>query len=332
MELKYLYWTKSKGIGGSVKKPEDFVVNEILDRKFLRSFERTGTGVRKVEGPYTLFLLTKRQVTTKNALKSVAKELGISRKEIGYAGLKDKFAVTKQYITVKNAKKYSAETDAIRLEKIGNTNRHISIGNLGGNEFVITLHECKAQDAEAMKNIKKELAQGLPNYFGPQRFGSHRNNHLIGRMLVKRGFDSALREINGMSGKKYAHIMHVDKMLLKFFINAYQSWLFNETLNKYAKTRKKPLFGKIPIVGFDTKIRADAAGNMVKQIMKKEKTKPDDFRVNELRIACRGSERDAFIKVNVEIEQANSNIKLKFRLPKGSYATNVMREICKNDR
>ena len=98
MQISYRYWTKTGGTHGKIEKPEDFVVNEIIEKKFLQSFERTGKGVRKITGPYTLFLLRKREMTTHSAIEKVSGEFGLNVKEIGYAGLKDRFAVTSQYI------------------------------------------------------------------------------------------------------------------------------------------------------------------------------------------------------------------------------------------
>src|SRR3989338_8877930 len=100
MRLTYLHWTKNKGIGGKILGPEDFIVKEVIDNKFLRKFSRGKKGVQE-QGTYFLYLLKKENMTTKLALQKIAREFRIKESEIGYAGLKDKFAVTEQYITLK---------------------------------------------------------------------------------------------------------------------------------------------------------------------------------------------------------------------------------------
>ncbi len=329
MKITYKYWTKSKGTGGRIKSPEDFIVNEVIDKKFLRSFERTSNGVRKVSGPYTIFLLKKSNMTTHEALDIVAQKMSVPVSDIGYAGLKDKSAVTSQYITIRNPKAEKIELDYLSLVRIGATNRHISIGNLTGNEFLITLHGCK--NANSREEIMKALSKGIPNYFGLQRFGSERNNHIVGKCLINRDFNGALRIINKTNNKEYRSVNDVDKKALKFFVHAYQSWIFNEALNTYISKNKKPLFRKMPIVGFDTKISGDFMGKIMKSILRKEKIIPSAFRISELNLSCSGGERDAFIKVNAKIDSRDDEITLSFALPKGSYATNVIREIAKNE-
>jgi tRNA pseudouridine13 synthase len=330
MKIAYKYWTKSKGAGGRIWQPEDFVVNEVVDRKFLRSFERTGKGVRRVAGPYSLFLLKKKNMTTHRAIKIISQKLGIPANGLGYAGLKDRFAVTTQYVTIKGAKTDGFEAGDLSLVKVGVTNRHVSVGDLEGNEFKITLHGCKAA---RLSPVVKELSKGIPNYFGPQRFGAAGNNHVIGKLLVKRRFDKALGEINRIYGKNYPSLSAVNKKALKFFINAYQSWIFNEALNRYMEKNNAPLFAEIPIAGFGTRLKNGPAGKILKTILAGEKIKPQDFQIRELNMACRGGVRHAFIKVGVKFyAMQDGSVTLRFALPKGCYATNVIREICKNEK
>ena len=101
----------------------------------------------------------------------------------------------------------------------------------------------------------------MPNFFGPQRFGSKKNNHEIGKLIVDKKFAEALNMINA-SGGRYASLKHVEKRKLKFYINAYQSEIFNKKLEITTKT------GKIKIPGFN---------------------------VDELMLSCSGFEREAYV-------------------------------------
>ena len=205
--------------------PEDFIVEEQIDPKFLRKFERSPGKIIQIEGPYTLYLLKKRNLTTEEAIKIVAARFKIPASSIGFAGLKDKFAATSQYITIKGTFDGFSEKK-LSLVQIGRTNKHISIGNLISNKFTITLHNCNTDKIEkAARKMKK-----MPNLFGPQRFGLLKNNHIIGKFLVEKHFANALKLINKSQNKKYDSLNKVEKERLKFFINAYQSYIWNENL------------------------------------------------------------------------------------------------------
>lgn len=308
------YWTKAGGIGGKIERPEDFLVKEIIHRKYFSKFSRKSK-VEKTEGRYGIFVLRKRNLTTHQAVRAVSKEFGTVR--IGFAGLKDKFAVTEQYITVEGGSGFSAS--GMELKKVGTTDMFLSKGDLLRNEFEIRLHGCRTEN---MEKAAEELAKkGFPNYFGRQRFGVNANNQAVGRLIVKRRFDEALEMINKAYDGKYMDIHRVPKDRLKFFVNAYQSWLFNKALAECVRKGKR--VGSLPIVGFGTK-PSGAAGRLAS----KEGIRPNDFMISDLKLACRGGKRNAFIKTSVSCDIQSATL-LRFSLPPGSYATALLREICK---
>ncbi len=341
------YWTKSPGTGGKIKSEEDFLVDEVPMKKFLVKFQRTSSGVSPVSGPYFLYLLKKKGRTTKDALVSIAKKLDINKNDIGYAGLKDKFATTSQYITLKK-KVEGFKTNDLELSLTSPCGNMMSIGELEGNKFTITLHGCK--NPKNVEKTSKELQKrGMPNYFGPQRFGVNKDNHKIGRMLLKRD-DKALSRINKNYKKKYTSLKSIDKKVLKFFIHAYQSFVFNRVLDEYVKKNTKPWYESFPIAGFDTKLKSDFAGKETKRILEADGLTPESFRINELGLTCVGSVRSAFVDVknirceiskNIRLSKAQpmlvlntkpNIIVLEFELPKGSYATVLIREVVKDGR
>ncbi|MBI2578659.1 MAG: tRNA pseudouridine(13) synthase TruD [Candidatus Aenigmarchaeota archaeon] len=312
------YWTRSAGTGGKIKSPEDFIVKETIHRKYFAKY-RTAGGVSRKEGKYDLFLLRKRNMTTHEALALLRKRFGAGK--IGFAGLKDKKAVTEQHITMEGGSDF--KENGIELVKAGTSDKMLSKGNLIGNEFIITLHGCNAKKLQ--KVIAEINKRGFPNYFGPQRFGAGGNNHAIGRLIVKRKFDKALQLINKSYGKDYKEIFHVKKEILKFFVNAYQSWIFNETLAGYVR-KGKYFSGFIPLIGCNTKKPGKSS-----EIMKREKISPKDFMVSKLRLSCSGGERKAFIKTYLKYTINGNKALLNFTLPPGSYATVVLREVTKKE-
>ena len=308
-----------------IEKPEHFVVHEIIDDKFTRLFSRTSKGVQKIEKKYTLYIMKKTGTTTQAALATVAKYLDTSRDSIGYAGLKDKFAVTTQHITLKDADFEELDLGNVRLFKLGYTDKQISVGSLKGNHFVITLRRTRVKDpGSAVRKINQE---GFPNFFGEQRFGNRCNNHIIGGLLVKRDFKEALKLINGNEKNKFKKIDEVEKRRLKFFVHAYQSWIFNTALSECIK--KKLAVKNLRIVGCNTVLRNSAADKLLSKILAKQGVKPPDFKIHELKLSCSGTQRAAFVKTEISFNTIDDYIQLYFTLPKGSYATVVLAQLIK---
>ncbi len=188
------------------QSPRDFVVEEIP------LYEFSG------EGEHLVLFIRKKNLSTPEMIGKIARYLGIKNKEIGYAGLKDKHAMTKQYISLH--KKYEQQLegfDAPDIKILSKTyhNNKIRIGHLKGNKFYIRLKKVNKTDAlkidQALQNIEK---QGIPNYFGYQRFGNDQDNHILGQKIVE--------------GRHKERNPRVKRLL----INAYQSHLFNLWLSK----------------------------------------------------------------------------------------------------
>jgi tRNA pseudouridine13 synthase len=170
------------------------------------------------EGEHLILHIRKKNLSTMELISALAKYLGIKNKEIGYAGLKDKHAMTKQYISLH--KKYEDALDGFKHESIkilSKTyhNNKIRIGHLSSNRFYIKLKKVNATDAkkidEALKKISK---QGMPNFFGYQRFGNDGDNHIDGEKIAK--------------GQKKERNVKIRKLL----ISSYQSHLFNLWLSR----------------------------------------------------------------------------------------------------
>ncbi len=312
---------------GKILSPEDFVVREIIHKVFFKKFF--------VKGKYRLYILRKRNLTTHEAVRIIARKMNIQESKIGYAGLKDKFAVTEQYITISNNIKtdnQEIEIPGLNLKFVGMCDKNLSPGDLIGNEFEITLHQCK--NSRKIPSVISKIKSGMPNYFGGQRFGIHKNNHIIGRYLVKKEFSKALKMINKYN-KKYKTIYDVEKTKLKFFVNAYQSFLWNSALDELRRSgsrsrSSKIYFHNIPIFGYGSVIKNKITDKIVKDIAQKENISQKDFLISELGIGCKGADRKAFIKIselNYEIQK--DTVKLNFTLPAGSYAT-VLLELCEN--
>ena len=178
-----LYSTSSRGSGGILRQlVEDFQVREITNRK-------EGT-----EGKYLILELTKHNWDTHHVVRELSRRLRISQKRIGFAGTKDKRAETTQKISIFDLNEADIENVHLRdvdLRVIGRSNKSIGLGDLTGNEFRIAIRNidhCRDELKEILSSTTTEIDnnEGVPNYFGIQRFGSLRPiTHLVGESLVK---------------------------------------------------------------------------------------------------------------------------------------------------
>lgn len=139
--------------------PEDFVVTE------LAGVEPEGTG------EHLYVRIEKRGRTTPEVAAWLARSFGVPGHAVGYAGMKDKHAVTDQWFSVHAA----ADADALGAEpgiRVLAATRHrrkLRRGELAGNRFHVRLRAISGDAwAEALQQLQGE---GVPNYFGPQRFG-----------------------------------------------------------------------------------------------------------------------------------------------------------------
>jgi len=184
------YLTPQRGIGGQIRtRNEDFYVEEIP--------ETYPSG----EGPNTWLWIEKNSRTTLDVVLDIARELKINRKQMGFAGMKDKKAVTRQWICISNKtpeelQGLEEKLHNVKIINITPNQKKLRMGQLVGNKFRLMVRDVKdpevaAQEAQEILNQLKE--RGVPNYYGYQRFGKDRpNTHLVGKALIKGGVKEAV--------------------------------------------------------------------------------------------------------------------------------------------
>ena len=177
-------------------------------------------------GEHLILKIRKKGLSTQEMLKILSSYTG--NKIFGYAGLKDKSATTTQYISlhknfstqIQNSLPQLEERGIKILEQTFHCNK-IRIGHLKGNDFFIRLKKVTPVAAMQIKEaIEKIKFQGLPNYFGYQRFGKNFNNHFDGEKILKK------------------EIKIRNKITQNFLISSYQSHLFNLWLDYRIKLCK----------------------------------------------------------------------------------------------
>ena len=167
------------GVGGTLKqRPEDFQVQEIP------LYQPSG------EGEHIFLYLEKRALSTLQLRDAVARHFGADRGAVGHAGLKDKHAVTQQLMSVHTPGKTpedfpSFEHDRARVLWVDLHTNKLQRGHLAGNRFSIKVRGVDPTGVVHTRRALKMLAdKGVPNRFGPQRFGYLLNNHLVGRAMI----------------------------------------------------------------------------------------------------------------------------------------------------
>ncbi|MFA6461004.1 MAG: tRNA pseudouridine(13) synthase TruD [Candidatus Woesearchaeota archaeon] len=330
--------------------PEDFVVKEVSNIPV------------KDNGKYLYFKLSKREENTLGAIKKLSQTLRLPEKNFGVAGNKDKKAVTEQICSVFGTTKerlLQVKLDTLTLKFLGYGDVPICLGDLEGNQFTIVVRNLEPK-------TKITSLHYCPNYFDEQRFSEH--NVEIGRSLVKKDFKKAAELVDDYHGRDWLQehpqdyvgaLKKVTMRLLRMYVNAYQSYLWNETLVEYLKHNCKKVHEvdysegklvfvddadkfkdlKIPIVGFggDDLIKDEESKSIIEGILRKEKITYSDFIIKQIpELTLEGEERAGFVEVKdlkigkLEQDELNSGkqkVTLTFTLGKGSYATMCVRNL-----
>ncbi|KAK0654518.1 putative pseudouridine synthase [Cercophora samala] len=169
----------------------------------------------KLGGEYLHFTLYKENKDTMDAINTVARLLKIKATNFGFAGTKDRRAATVQRISVRyqrasNLTWLNARIPNVKVGDFVHKEQPLSLGQHGGNEFIITLKNCyplggnECSVAQRIKMIQQTVECGLAylkhngyiNYFGLQRFGTHTiGTHLLGMKILQGDFEGVIDAI-----------------------------------------------------------------------------------------------------------------------------------------
>lgn len=146
--------------------PDDFVVDE------LPAYEPSG------QGDHLYVHFRKRGLTTFDAVKRLASALGVPSNDAGTAGLKDKWAVTTQWASFPFPIKRelpaieSLSGDGLTVLRAERHSNKLKTGHLRGNAFDLVLRDVRPGDVAAiLEGFARIAVEGLPNWYGEQRFG-----------------------------------------------------------------------------------------------------------------------------------------------------------------
>ncbi len=342
--MKRIFFQDHNAIKAHFKQSnEDFFVDEIMNFK------------TKDVGNYLIVKIQKQDMSTLELLTLLEESLNCFN--IGYAGLKDKYATTTQYLSF--PLKFSRELKHFRHPQIKiletfQARQGISIGDLEGNRFTVRLHKVGRFNAsEIQAHLDNVLRNGMPNYFGYQRFGKDVEN------LEK------AREI------AHGDIVLKDRRLNKLLSNAYQSYLFNDwlkervelsnTINESEEEKLKlnnqpflfrVLEGDVMLNTKSLKWENVTDIQALKKPYKEKKLLPTGLlcgskvwnaqsvageiekKYNDPDVQAKGDRRLAIIfpsKIASKHDDKNEILELSFTLPKGSYATVLIENLLNVD-
>ena len=377
-----VYSTNFKGIGGKIKAaPEDFEVSEIISDKTLKLITELGD--------YAVYKLKKKNIDTNHAISDVFRKKGLRLKALGlkdaYA-VTEQFVCSnnkRKSIDSYTSLKYS-------IEKIGYVKKPLSKKNMIGNHFKIKIVDCKNNLSNFTEQGKilnfygyqrfgskrpvthlvgkaiiqrdfQKAVEMILSFTSP--FDSNKNNEIREKLSDKTNYKKYLEQIPPQmdierivlremieSDDPQKSIRQIPLSLRRFYIQAYQSFLFNCTLSsassdgenlfepqegdvcfdfngilgKYIKGANQRL--AIPFVGYSyyKKTRFD---NQISKILEFEKISPKDFFIKEMQeVSNEGGFRQAVISCS---DYSSDDNTLQFTLSRGSFATILLREIMK---
>lgn len=193
------------GTGGQLRtEPADFVVDELP------------LYLPQGEGDHLMIKLRKEGHTTGHVLRELARQLRVKDRDIGSAGQKDRHAVTTQWVSVPvkgESRLPHFELSGVEVLQSARHPTKLGLGHLRGNRFQVRVRGAAGTAQAAQQRLDELTEQGIPNYFGPQRFG-------LGGINAAEG----LRVLRGESALK-------DPKLRRFLVSALQSAVFNAYLS-----------------------------------------------------------------------------------------------------
>jgi len=377
-----VYSTNFEGIGGKIRsKSEDFEVSEVISDKSLKLISK--------EGDYAVYKLTKRNIDTNHALSDIFRKKGLRLKALGLkdaSAITEQFVCSNnkgRSIDDYTSSRYS-------LHKIGFVKKPLSKKDMIGNHFKINVVGCKPglsefNEYDKILNfygyqrfgskravthligkaiLQKDFAKAVDlilSFRSP--FDSKENNEIREKLADKSNYGEyfdhvppqmdieriVLREmIDGGDSQK--SVRQIPLSLRRFYVQAYQSFLFNQTLSSAFSDGEnlfepqegdvcfdfKGIIGKfvrgadqrlaLPFVGYSY-YKKTRFNYQISKILESEEISPKDFFIKEMQeVSNEGGFRQASIFCSEYSSEENA---LEFTLSRGSFATILLREIMK---
>ncbi|MFL6618964.1 MAG: tRNA pseudouridine(13) synthase TruD [Povalibacter sp.] len=331
LELPYAYGEPP--VHGRVKvAPEDFVVREWL------GFEPDN------EGDHWLLKVRKRGANTQWVARQIAKHARIHPRDVGFAGLKDRHAITEQSFSVPVRTAVSdwmgVAGEGYEVIQADRHRRKLKRGALRGNDFEIVVRDAEFDLARLRERASLIEARGVPNYFGPQRFGRDGGNLKRARLWFSGELELTERWERGFALSAARSSLFNDVLARRVIDSTWDRLLDGDVANLegtnsiFAVDQVTPELNERceqldvhptgPLWGKGTLGTAGLVATLEQETIQK-----DGLLAAGLERAGLEQERRALrLKVSqFELNAESDNVRLKFRLGRGAFATSVLHEL-----
>ncbi|CAM3709428.1 tRNA pseudouridine(13) synthase TruD [Rheinheimera salexigens] len=327
--LEYLY-SQPAATALLRQQPEDFIVDEQLN------FTPSGAG------EHILLQIEKTGQNTQYVAKQIAELTKLRARDISYAGLKDRHAVTRQWFCFKWPIKQELPWQEWQIEgcRILSMQRHyrkLRLGALKANSFQICLRQ--VSDPQSVLDRAQQVIQGVPNYYGEQRFGINGGNLRLAEQLFA-GQSITDRKLRGLAlsaARSYLfnqqvtarieqglfkQILAGDVLQLSGTASVFKAPIVDEALNQRLASQDVSITAALPGMGesmatadslaFESKVLAQHPA-LINGLI--------DYRLKSERRTMR------IVPQQLQLTAEQQDIRLSFSLPAGCFATSVLREL-----
>lgn len=322
--------------GGALgREPEDFQVDEELGRTLSGSGDHLWVRIRKT------------RMTTQDAIRLVARAARVNPGDVGSAGMKDKYAITTQWLSLPIKK---APFEAWRIPRgieVLEATRHdrkLRTGQLAGNRFQVRIHGVNSDGlARAEATVDRLRNEGLPNYFGAQRFGA-------GGLNFERALGWLRESGRGRGGRDRFHRKLYPSVIQSEVFNRYltlrrelgldrllageivrlagtgSSFLVEDPERERPRFEARDLFLTAPMVGPKIKSTNGVPRELEERALAEAGVDAEVMAALERHVD--GTRRDLVIYPDPSVREVTPGVlELAFFLPAGSYATELVRQL-----
>lgn len=334
------------GVGGSLRASTDhFIVEEIP------LYEPSG------EGQHLYVNITKEGLNSRDVEMGLARIFGTANRDVGIAGMKDKHARTTQTFSVsvgyvdeafvqaapaRIAEKLPVTVNWARLHK-----NKLKRGHLLGNRFTVTITDLAAAPDEVQARAQAILAvlkaRGLPNFYGPQRLGREGMNAQRGMEILRTRqhvSDRWLRNLLLASVQSYLCNRYLTRRMLD---GSYDTLLLGDIAKKVdtgglfevtdvdaenPRYAAQEISFTAPMYGPDMWAATGPSGALEAEVLAES-----GFTIDQMAKArLSGTRRMGRLRLtDLTAEIGAEGLVVRFSLPKGAFATTLLRELMKNE-